>query len=114
MQTLSNKMADSASRKSEVTMYQNVMQNCGMPAKMPPKSAPPARAMFARRLAAAREAAGYSTMRDFSAALGVAEARYRRWEAAETEPDLLHLVKIATLSGISLDVLVMGERRQPA
>lgn len=92
-------------------MYQIVMQNYGMPAKLPPKPDSSARASFARRLAAAREAAGYSTMRDFSAALGVAEARYRRWEAAETEPDLAHLAKIARVSGISLDTLVMGERR---
>lgn len=58
-----------------------------MPKKLPPKSAPQHRQAFARRLEAARIAAGYDTMRDFAEALGIAEARYRRWEAAETEPD---------------------------
>lgn len=49
-------------------------------------------------------------MREFAEALAIAEARYRRWEAAETEPDLLHLVKIAKLTGISLDILVGGRK----
>jgi transcriptional regulator with XRE-family HTH domain len=82
-----------------------------MPAKLPPKPAIAYRAQFARRLSAAREAAGYPTMRDFAEALGVTEARYRRWEAAETEPDIFYLQKIARITGISLDTLISGERR---
>jgi transcriptional regulator with XRE-family HTH domain len=82
-----------------------------MPAKLPPKSISQPRQGFAVRLHAARIAAGYSTMRDFAAALGVEEARYRRWEAAETEPDILHLQRIAKLTGASLDSLITGERR---
>lgn len=82
-----------------------------MPAKLSPKPTAPHRAAFARRLEAARIAAGYATMRDFADALGVQEARYRRWEAAETEPDLWHLVRIAKLSGASLDALIAGEKR---
>ena len=82
-----------------------------MPAKKPPKPTSPIRAQFARRLSAAREAAGYETMRDFAAALGIEEARYRRWEAAETEPDIFHLQRISKLTGVSLDTLVSGERR---
>lgn len=66
------------------------------------------RAAFARRLTAARVSAGYETMRDFAAALGSEEARYRRWEAAETEPDLAHLQKISRLTHVSLDVLITG------
>jgi transcriptional regulator with XRE-family HTH domain len=66
------------------------------------------RAAFARRLQAARISAGYETMRDFAAALQIEEARYRRWEAAETEPDLTHLQKIAKLTRVSLDVLITG------
>jgi len=65
---------------------------------------------FARRLEAARISAGYETMRDFAAALGVQEARYRRWEAAETEPDIFHLMRIAALTKVSLDVLIAGQR----
>jgi transcriptional regulator with XRE-family HTH domain len=86
----------------------------GMPAKLPPKSAIAYRAAFARRLAAAREASGYATMREFADALGVSEARYRRWEAAETEPDIYHMQKIARLTGASLDSLISGDRRSPA
>lgn len=83
---------------------------CSMPAKRPPKSEAPHRRAFATRLEAARIAAGYETMREFSEALGVAEARYRRWEAAETEPDLFHLQRIARLTGVSLDILIAGQR----
>ena len=82
-----------------------------MPAKIAPKPTSPLRQQFGRRLEAARIAAGYATMRDFAEALGVQEARYRRWEAAETEPDLWHLMKIAKLSGASLDTLIAGDRR---
>lgn len=84
-----------------------------MPAKKPPKSISPHRKAFATRLEAARIAAGYETMREFSEALGIAEARYRRWEAAETEPDLFHLQRIASLTGISLDTLIAGKRVTP-
>jgi transcriptional regulator with XRE-family HTH domain len=81
-----------------------------MPAKKPPKSVSPHRQAFANRLSAARIASGFETMRDFSEALGISEARYRRWEAAETEPDLMHLQKIARITGVSLDVLISGQR----
>jgi transcriptional regulator with XRE-family HTH domain len=82
-----------------------------MPAKLPPKPDFPLRQQFARRLQSARIAAGYATMRDFAEVLGVAEARYRRWEAAETEPDLFHLQKIAKITGASLDALISGAHR---
>lgn len=81
-----------------------------MPAKKPPKPSTPHRQAFANRLAAARVASGFETMREFSEALGISEARYRRWEAAETEPDLMHLQKIARITGVSLDVLISGQR----
>ena len=96
-------------------MLQQVVGYAGnMPAKRPPKPASPLRAAFARRLEAARIAAGYETMRDFSEALGIEQARYRRWEAAETEPDLHHLQKISNLTGVSLDTLISGRRREVA
>jgi transcriptional regulator with XRE-family HTH domain len=91
-----------------------VCENAAMPAKLPPRSPVSHRVMFARRLSAAREAAGYPTMREFADALGVSEARYRRWEAAETEPDLFYLQKIARMTGASLDTLISGDRRPPA
>lgn len=53
-------------------------------------------------------------MREFSQALGIEQAKYRRWEAAETEPDLHHLQKISALTGVSLDTLVSGARREVA
>ncbi len=81
-----------------------------MPAKLPPKTGHRIREQFARRLQAARVASGYETMRDFAAALGVQEARYRRWEAAETEPDLENLCKIAKVTGVALDILIAGQR----
>lgn len=92
-------------------MQQEVRHHGGMPAKLPPKSSAEYRVAFARRLEAARIAAGYETMRDFSKQLDVAEATYRRWEAAETEPNLYHLQKISKLTAVSLDTLISGERR---
>lgn len=92
-------------------MLQEVRQSWPMPAKKPPKSAVEYRVAFARRLEAARFAAGYETMREFSKQLGVAEATYRRWEAAETEPNIYHLMRISALTGVSLDTLISGERR---
>lgn len=77
------------------------------------KPAPPARLDFACRLAAARQAAGYDTMRDFAAALGVEEARYGRWERAETEPDITCLRRIADMTHVSLDILIGGKRLEP-
>lgn len=94
-----------------MTLHGVIRHPLAMPAKLPPKPTSSIRQTFARRLEAARVAAGYPTMREFAEALAIAEARYRRWEAAETEPDLFHLAKIAKLTGISLDILVGGERR---
>jgi len=92
-------------------MLQEFMHYQAMPAKKPPKASAEYRVAFARRLEAARVAAGYETMRDFSKVLGVAEATYRRWEAAETEPNIFHLQRISRLTGVSLDILISGERR---
>lgn len=89
---------------------QHVRYSLCMPAKIAPKPASPLRQAFARRLEAARVAAGYPSMREFARALGIEEARYRRWEAAETEPDLENLKKIAHATGASLDALISGAR----
>ena len=69
---------------------------------------PESRVAFARRLEAARIAAGYDTKRSFANALGIEEARYTRYERAETEPDIPTLVGIKKLTGVSLDVLLSG------
>jgi transcriptional regulator with XRE-family HTH domain len=92
-------------------MLQDFRHNHFMPAKKPPKASAEYRVAFARRLESARVAAGYETMRDFSKELGVSEATYRRWEAAETEPNIFHLQKISRLTGVSLDILISGQRR---
>lgn len=91
-------------------MMMTSCQNWHMPAKRPAKPDSPYRQAFATRLEAARIASGFETMREFAESLGVSEARYRRWEAAETEPDIFHLQKIARVTGVSLDVLITGHR----
>lgn len=96
-----------------MTMSRNVCDIWGMAKTAEPRIAPALRTAFARRLTAARMAAGFETMREFALALGIEEARYRRWEKAETEPDLVHLDKIARLTGAELDTLISGKRRQP-
>lgn len=111
---MSNKTSDAPQQKSNVTGGRSVRQFLPMTSKKPPKAQNPLRAAFARRLEAARVAAGYETMREFAGALNIQEARYRRWEAAETEPDLFNLQRIAALTGVSLDTLICGQRREPA
>jgi transcriptional regulator with XRE-family HTH domain len=66
------------------------------------------RQSFARRLRAARIANGFDSMRELAASLGIEEARYGRWERAETEPDLEMLMKLRSALSISLDVLICG------
>lgn len=83
-------------------------------ADMSKKPISPRREQFSRRLTAARVAAGFKTMREFAIELGIDEARYRRWEAGETEPDLEHLAKIASVTKVSLDVLIAGVRDRAA
>lgn len=45
----------------------------------------------------------------FAAAIGLEAQTYRRYELAETEPNLDTLRKIREVTGISLDVLIYGE-----
>lgn len=107
-------MLDRSMLENDVRTVCVPVHRSGMPAKKPPNKAHPSRAAFARRLEAARIAAGYETMREFAVALGITEARYRRWEAAETEPGLMFLNKIHALTGVSLDTLISGEKRDAA
>ena len=99
-----NILLDFASTKSDVIGVRLGETICWM-ARQRQESAKEA---FARRLRVAREAAGYETMRAFAAALGIAEATYRRYEAAETEPGIEKLSDIAELTGASLDFLIRG------
>src|SRR5690348_17334580 len=66
---------------------------------------------FARRLAMARELAGYKTQEDAAKELGIEAERYRRWERAETEPAIDKLVDISHKFRVSLDVLIRGTER---
>ena len=72
---------------------------------------------FARRLRSARIAHGasldiadYGTAQ-FAEALGIEEARYRRWERGETEPSLGELANIQRVTSCSLDMLIAGRMR---
>jgi transcriptional regulator with XRE-family HTH domain len=72
-----------------------------------------AKAEFAKRLAALRVMAQYTTMRDFADALGYEEARYGRWERGEVEPGIEALCRIHEITNASLDFLVAGDRAGP-
>lgn len=79
---------------------------------MPSKPTNIARQAFAERLRVARKAAKYRSARAFSTALGVEPETYRRWERAETEPNIFWLVRLRDLlrsTGLSLDFLIAGE-----
>lgn len=66
------------------------------------------RRAFGRRLAAAREMAGYATAEDFAAALRLDGGRYRRWEAGNREPKYYLLIRIADALNVSTDFLLKG------
>lgn len=67
-----------------------------------------ARRAFAKRLQAARIAAGYETRSAFADKLGSEHETYRRWERAETEPSIHMLVRISDATQKSLDFLIRG------
>lgn len=67
------------------------------------------RRLFAARLRSARTMAGYPTAKSIAEALGMESETYRRWERAETEPDIPKLVRISALLKVSLDFLLMGK-----
>lgn len=66
-----------------------------------------------KRIAAARVAAGYETMRDFAAVLKVTEQRYRRWEAGEVQAPYEILAGIADATGKSCDFLLRNVADMP-
>lgn len=73
------------------------------------KEKPLYRVDFAKRLQAARIAAGYEDHKKFAGAIGVASPTYGRWERAETEPNIYYLSRIAEATGKSLDWLLTGK-----
>lgn len=65
---------------------------------------------WARRLASARELAGYDRP-EFAKALGIQYETFSRYERGETEPSVDTWVKIRGLTNISLDDLLLGRRK---
>lgn len=66
---------------------------------------------FGRRLRAARITAGYEEAADFAADLGIEAPRYRKYERGESVPPLDVLEGINTMTGRSLDWLLLGKMR---
>ncbi len=69
--------------------------------------------MFAARLRAAREAAGFSSQQALAAALGVAQSTIANWEGGRREPGYALAVRLADLLQVSLDYL-LGRSDQPS
>jgi transcriptional regulator with XRE-family HTH domain len=65
------------------------------------------REAFSTRLQGLREAKGYTTARGFSRALQIDEARYSRWERAETEPDISNILRICEVLDIDPNELLL-------
>lgn len=68
-----------------------------------------ARLAFGRRLAVARECAGYETATALADKIGMSLARYSRYERGETEPSIETLQRIREATGASLDFLIAGD-----
>lgn len=66
---------------------------------------------FGRRLRAARITAGYEEAADFATDLGIEAPRYRKYERGESVPPLDVLEGINTMTGRSLDWLLLGKMR---
>lgn len=64
--------------------------------------------VFGRRLRAARVATGFYNADDFAQVLGMAPAKYRRFEGGDAEPDLTELQQISEILSRSIDWLVRG------
>lgn len=63
---------------------------------------------FGKRLRAARISAGYETAADFARDLGIEVARYRKYERGDAMPPVDILGTISSLTGKSLDFLILG------
>jgi transcriptional regulator with XRE-family HTH domain len=67
------------------------------------------RSGFAKRLKAAREAAGFGTAELFAFAFGVEPATYRHWERGTHEPDLTTLQRLCLILRVSVNDLLPVE-----
>lgn len=67
---------------------------------------------FARRLRAARIAAGYTSAQLFAFALGVEPHTYRAWERGEHEPDLTTLQRLCLILRVSANDLLPVDEQQ--
>lgn len=72
------------------------------------------RRAFAKRLKALRTVAGYEEAQDFARALGILPGRYGRWERAEAEPSMEHIVLICNLLHVTPTYLLMGWSQEKA
>ena len=69
-----------------------------------------------KRLKSARVGAGYKTARLFASALGIPEARYRKYERDDNQgilPGLQILMQISVATRKSLTWLITGKSRWP-
>ena len=64
---------------------------------------------FALKLKSARILAGFVSAKEIASALDLEVETYRRYERAETDPNLATLLKIRKLTNQSLDVLISGQ-----
>lgn len=65
----------------------------------------------AQRLARLRKEAGFS-QEELAEKLGVSRQAVSKWERAESSPDLDNLIALARLYGVSLDELLLEEKRR--
>ena len=61
-----------------------------------------------RRMAKAREDAGYPSVARFADATGLSYWSVRRWEKGEAAPRLNHLADFARATGVSVEWLMTG------
>jgi DNA-binding XRE family transcriptional regulator len=101
-------MFDKSRTKNDVQPNRTTAKLCGMSRKRSHPTGTPFRVAFALRLAALRTSYGCEEQKEFAEKLGLASETYRRYERAETEPNLETLDKIRELTGVSLDYLVSG------
>lgn len=64
---------------------------------------------FGQRLRVTREARGFSTLREFAAAIDVDERTAGGWERGARYPPPVYLLKIKNLTGVTADYLLFGD-----
>ncbi|MDH3001464.1 transcriptional regulator [Chelonobacter oris] len=69
--------------------------------------------MFSNRMKLIAEKYFNGNYSEFARAVGVAQASLARWVKGEADPSRTNLVKVADVSGVSLDWLATGKEEQP-